>query len=81
MGIFDNIKNWVLSIGAGLVGMIGVYLYGRNSGSLREMQKQAEADREKARKIEDAADRARRVDGDNVDATERLRKYKRLRDL
>ena len=73
-------KAWALAIGAAIAAVFGVYLYGRHSGSLREMQKAAERDRKRSREIEDAADRARRADGDNIDPVERLRKSKRLRD-
>jgi hypothetical protein len=81
MDLWLRFKGWIIAVGAGIAAMIGVYLYGRSSGSLREMQRQAEADRDKAREIENAADRARRADGDNVDPVDRLRKHKRLRDL
>ncbi len=78
MAFWQSIKNWVFSIFAGFAGMIGVYFYGRHSGSLKEMQKQAEADQKKARRIEDDADEARdtRIDS----AIDELRKHSKLRD-
>jgi len=48
---------------------------------MQEAQRQTEKDIETARDIQDAADRVRRADGDNVDPIERLRTYKRLRDI
>ena len=76
-----KLKAWAIAVGAGIAAFIGVYFYGRKSGSLQEMNRQAEEDRKKARSIEDAADRVRRADGDNVDPVERLSKYKKLRDI
>ncbi len=81
MAFWQSIKNWVFSIFAGFAGMIGVYFYGRHSGSLKEMQRQAEADQKKARRIEDDADEARDTRIDTVnDAIEQLRHSKKLRD-
>lgn len=73
-----RLKTWSVAIGAAIAAIFGVYLYGRHSGSLREMQKAAERDRKNARKIEDAADTARttRIS----DPVERLRKSGRIRD-
>lgn len=85
MGIWGSViekaQKWVLSVAGVVTAVFGIYLYGRQQGSLREAQKAAEKDRQNARIIEDAADRARRADGDNIPAIERLRKHKRLRDL
>ena len=78
VAIWLRFKSWRLAVGAAIAAVIGVYLYGRNSGSLREMQRQAEKDRETSRKVEDAADDARKRDiGDPV---KRLRDSQRLRD-
>ena len=77
MGIWTSIKTWVISILAGFGGMVGVYFYGRKSGAMREAQRQTEVDHETARKVEDAADRARLIDGDVID---RLHKHGKLRD-
>ena len=75
---FVKVKGWVIAVGAGIAAAIGIYLYGKHSGSLREMQRQAETDRKTARKVEDAADDARKRDiGDPV---KRLRDSGRLRD-
>ena len=76
-----KLKAWAVAIGAGIAALFGVYLYGRSNGAYKEAQKQAERDQKTARGIEDAADRVRRADGDNLPAVERLRQYKRLRDL
>lgn len=79
--VIDKTHKWILSIAGIVTAAFGIYLYGRQQGSLKEAQKAAEKDRQNARRIEDAADRARRADGDNLPAIERLRKHKRLRDL
>jgi hypothetical protein len=81
MAIWLRFREWIIAVGAAMAALVGIYMYGKHSGSLKEMQRQMEKDRDTARKIEDAADRARRSDGDNVDPVERLRQYKRLRDL
>jgi hypothetical protein len=81
MAIWLKFKVWIVAIGAAIAGIIGVYFYGRKSGSMQEAQRQTEKDIETARDIQDAADRVRRADGDNVDPIERLRTYKRLRDI
>ena len=73
-----KIKAWALMIGAVLAAVFGVYFYGRHSGSLKEMQKAAERDQKNARRVEDAADKARDTNID--DPIERLRKSKRVRD-
>ena len=81
MAIWIKFKAYIIAVCAGIAALIGVYFYGRKSGSLQEMQRQTEADLDQAKKIEDAADRVRRADGDNVDPIERLSKHKRLRDI
>ena len=78
MAIWLKFKVYIISIGAAIAGILGVYLYGRKSGVYAEMIKQAEADRKQARRIEDAADHARIDDSDPI---KRLRKHKKLRDL
>ena len=60
-------KSCLIAIGAGVAAIIGIYFYGKRSGSLGEMQRQAEVDNENARKIEDAADNARQNRVDNID--------------
>jgi hypothetical protein len=77
MAIWLRFKQYILAAAAAISALVGVYLYGRQQGSLRAAQKAAERDRQNARRIEDAADKARTVDGDPV---ERLRKYGKLRD-
>ena len=74
-------KTWLVAIGAAIAAIIGVYFYGRRSGSLEEMQRQTKEDQDNARKIEDAADKARfdRIDTVN-DAISQLRHSKKLRD-
>ncbi len=78
MAIWLKFKLYIISIGAALAGILGIYLYGRKAGTNKEMERQAEADRKQARTIEDAADNARNVESDPI---ERLRKHKKLRDL
>jgi hypothetical protein len=70
-------REWIVVALAAISAVVGVYLYGRQQGSYREAQKAAERDQQNARRVEDAADKARTVDGDPVD---RLRKSKRIRD-
>ena len=79
--VIDKTYKWILSVAGIVTAVFGIYLYGRQQGSLKEAQKAAEKDQENARRIEDAADRARRVDGDNLPAIDRLRKHNRLRDF
>lgn len=81
MAIWLKFKAWIIAVIAAISAVIGIYFYGRKSGAVQEAQRQRENDLDTARKVEDAADRARRFDGDNVDPVERLRQYKRLRDL
>ena len=77
MAIWLKFKVWIVAIGAAIAGIIGVYFYGRKSGSMQEAQRQTEKDIETARDIQDAADRARLIDGDVID---RLHKHGKLRD-
>jgi hypothetical protein len=77
MAIWLKLKNWVVASAAGISALIGIYLYGRRQGSLREAQKAAQRDRKQAKRVEHAADKARTIDGDPV---ERLRKHNRIRD-
>lgn len=81
MAIWLRFKAWIIATAAGLSALLAMYVYGRTQGAARERLKQSESDRKTARGVEDAADRARLADGDNVDPVERLRKFKRLRDL
>lgn len=77
MAILTQIRGWIIGALAAISAAVGIYLYGRQQGSLREAQKAAERDRDNARRIEDAADNARTNTGDAVD---RLRGHSRLRD-
>lgn len=72
MAIWLRFKQYILAVAAAISALVGVYLYGRQQGSLRAAQKAAERDQQNARRIEDAADKARTVDGDPI---ERLRKH------
>ena len=78
MAIWLKFKFYILSIGAALAAIFGIYFYGRKTGTYKEMERQTEADRKQARSIENAADNARDIDADPL---ERLRKHKKLRDL
>jgi hypothetical protein len=81
MAIWLRFKAAILTLGAGLTALFGVYLYGRNRGSTDTKVKIERADHAKSKQIQDAADRARRADGDNLPAIERLRRANRIRDL
>jgi hypothetical protein len=81
MAVWLKFKGYILALGAALAAIFGVYLYGRNSGRKDTQIEHDRANIKKSREIEDAADQARRADGDNLPAVERLRRYKRLRDL
>ena len=81
MGLLTRFHNWFLAV-AGVIGSaLAIYAYGRHRGSEDTEIEMERADHAKARKVEDAADRARRADGDNLLPIDRLRKYKKLRDL
>jgi hypothetical protein len=77
MAIWLKFKGWIIAVTAGISAVMGIYLYGRHQGSLREAQRASEKDRQNARRVEDAADNARTITGDPV---ERLRKHGKLRD-
>lgn len=78
--IWQRFQAWIVGV-AGVIGSaLMIYAYGRHRGAEDAEIEMERADHDKAQKIEDAADRARRADGDNVPAVERLRRYKRLRD-
>jgi hypothetical protein len=78
MAIWLRFKEWIIAAGAAIVAIFGIYLYGRSSGANSARQKAAEADRKRARSIEDAADKARATPvGDSVNE---LREHGRLRD-
>jgi hypothetical protein len=69
-------REWAVVALAAISAVVGVYLYGRQQGSYREAQKAAERDQQNARRVEDAADKARTVDGDPI---KRLRKHNAIR--
>lgn len=76
-----RLKTWIIAIGAAIAAIIGIYFYGKRSGSLDEMQRQSIEDQNNARKIEDEADKARASRIDTIDdAVNELRKHKKLRD-
>ena len=77
MAIWSQIKDIILK----MLGSLSIYFIGRHTGAKDERHRHYRSDVEKARKIEDAADRVRRADGGNLSPVERLRKYKRLRDI
>jgi len=81
MAIWLKFKGYIMALGAALTALFGVYLYGRNSGRKDTQIEHDRANIKKSREIEDAADRARRADGDNLPAVERLRRASRIRDL
>lgn len=81
MGLLKSFQNWIIAV-AGVIGSaLMIYAYGRHRGAEDLEIEMERADHDKAQKIEDAADRARRADGNNAIPVERLRKYNRLRDL
>jgi hypothetical protein len=79
--VIEKTQKWFLSVAGVVTAVFGIYLYGRNRGSTDTKVKIERADHAKAKQVQDAADRARRADGDNLPPIERLRRAKRLRDL
>jgi len=80
VNVIKSFQTWILSIAGVVAATLGIYAYGRKRGSDDTKVEMERADNEQARKIEDAADRVRRADGNNATPIERLRRYKRLRD-
>jgi len=79
--VIEKAQKWGLAV-LGVIGSaLAIYTYGRHRGAEDLEIEMERADHDKAQKIEDAADRARRADGDNLPAVERLRRAKRIRDL
>lgn len=76
--VVDKLGKWWLSVAGIVTAAFSIYLYGRSTGSAKAEQKMAEADQQKARKVEDDADKARA--SDIGDPAEFLRKRGRLRD-
>jgi len=79
--VWSKIKGYVIASLSSLAALWAIYWAGRRRGVQNEQIKRERADIKQSVKIQDAADRARRADGDNVPAIERLRRAKRLRDL
>lgn len=76
--VIEKTQKWFLAAAGVITAALGIYLYGRQQGSLKQAQKAAEKDRENARKVEDKADQARATD--IGDPAEFLRKRGKLRD-
>jgi hypothetical protein len=81
MAIWLKLKVYIVAVMGALMALWGIYMYGRRTGSQDTQIRHERANIKKSREIEDAADRARRADGDNHTPIERLRRYKRLRDI
>ena len=81
MAIWLKFKGYIIAFTGALMGLWGVYMYGRRTGSQDTQIEHERANIKKSREIENAADRARRADGDNYTPIERLRRYKRIRDV
>ena len=81
MAIWLRFKGYIIAATGALLSVLAIYLAGRKQGYDSAENAMREADNAKARIIEDLADRVRRADGDNRTAIERLRSFKRLRDL
>lgn len=81
MAIWLKIKGYLIAAVSALGFIWGIYIYGRRTGSEDTQIEHERANIKKSREIEDAADRVRRADGNNLTPVERLRRYKRLRDL
>jgi hypothetical protein len=81
MAIWLKFKGYIVAVMGALMGLWGIYMYGRRTGSQDTQIEHERANIKKSREIEDAADRVRRADGDNYTPIERLRRYKRIRDV
>ena len=81
MAIWLKLKGYIVAVMGALSAILAIYMYGRRTGSRDTQIEHERANIKKSMEIEDAADRARRADGNNITPIERLRKYKRLRDL
>ena len=78
---WHKIKAYVVGAVGAVLGSLSVYFIGRRRGAKDEQNKQFRASVKESRKIQDKADRVRRADGNGLPAVERLRRYKRLRDV
>ena len=81
MAIWLKFKGYIIVLMGALSAIFGIYMYGRRTGSQDTQIRHERANIKKSREIEDAADRVRRADGDNATPIERLRRYKRIRDV
>jgi hypothetical protein len=81
MAIWLKFKGYIIVLMGALSAIFGIYMYGRRTGSQDTQIEHERANIKKSREIEDAADRVRRADGDNATPIERLRRYKRIRDV
>jgi len=81
VNVIKSFQTWILSVAGVVAAALGIYAYGRHRGSEDTEIEMERADNANARKVEDAADRVRRNDGGGASPVERLRKYKRLRDV
>ena len=81
MAIWLKLKGYIVAVMGALSAILAIYMYGRHSGSKDTQIEHERASLKKSREIEDAADRVRRADGDNATPIERLRRYKRIRDV
>ena len=81
MAIWLKFKGYIIAFTGALMALWGIYMYGRRTGSQDTQIEHERANIKKSREIEDAADRVRRADGDNATPIERLRRYKRIRDV
>lgn len=81
MAIWLKFKGYIVAVMGALMGLWGIYMYGRRTGSRDTQIEHDRASVKKSMEIEDAADRARRADGNNFTAVERLRRYKSIRDI
>ena len=81
MAIWLKFKGYIIALAGAILGVLSIYFVGRSHGHTKAQTDAREADNANARKVEDAADRVRRNDGGGASPVERLRKYKRLRDV
>ena len=81
MAIWLKLKGYIVAVMGALSAILAIYMYGRRTGSQDTRIEHERANIKKSREIEDAADRVRRADGDNATPIERLRRYKRIRDV
>lgn len=81
MAIWLKLKGYIVAVMGALSAILAIYMYGRRTGSQDTQIEHERANIKKSREIEDAADRVRRADGNNFTAIERLRRYKRIRDV